>query len=391
MVTGKRGNNEGSIRKRSDGRWEARITLAGDKRKSHYADTRQEAATWLAAAIRDRDRGLPVVPENVTVREFLIGNTKPGDENYPGGWLGAIKDTVRPYTFRGYEVYVRVHILPALEMIRERMQIARLTPQHLQALYSKKLEEGLSPTTVSHIHSTMHRALDQAMRWGVVLRNVAELLDPPKRARRDMVALTPEEARTLLSTAKGERLEAFYVLAITTGMRQGELLALRWKDVDLDGSVLRVTATLQRTTKEGLVFAEPKTASSRRQIALTTLAIGALRHHRGMQAAERLKKGAEREDNDLVFSNEVGKPIEATNLIRRSFKPLLGRAGLPNIRLHDLRHTAATLYLVKRVPPKVVSEMLGHSQVGVTMNIYSHVLPDMQRDATAAMDTLLLG
>ncbi|MHB8992040.1 MAG: tyrosine-type recombinase/integrase [Chloroflexota bacterium] len=382
---GKRGNSEGSLRRRADGRWEARISLTDGKRKSHYADTRQEAAKWLAAAIRDRDKGLPVVPEKATVREFLVGETKPGEENYPGGWLGAIRGTVRPYTFRGYEVYVRAHILPTLG----RVQMARLTPQQLQSLYSMKMDEGLSPTTVAHIHATIYHFLDQAMRWGVVLRNVAQLVDSPRRARIEMTALSPEDARALLDVAKGNRLEAFYVLAVTTGMRQGELLGLRWRDVDLAKGTLQVTATLQRTKKDGLVFAEPKTSSSRRQIALTGTAVAALRHHKARQAEERLAAGPEWQDHDVVFANHVGRPIEATNLIRRSFKPLLRKADLPDIRLHDLRHTAATLCLKQRVPPKVVSEMLGHSQVGVTLNIYSHVLPDMQREAAIAMDALL--
>ncbi len=223
-------------------------------------------------------------------------------------------------------------------------------------------------------------------------RNVADLVDPPKVQRQEMKVLSGEQARVLLETAKGDRLEALYILAITTGMRQGELLALRWRDVDLEDGTLRVTATMQRISKRGICPSEPKTAGSRRQIALTGMAVSALRHHRNRQLEERLSAAVMAwQDNDLVFCNHYGRPIESSNLTRRSFHPLLAKAGLPRIRFHDLRHTAATLLLRKRVPVKVVSEMLGHSQVGITLNIYAHVLPDMQREATAAMEAALRG
>jgi len=171
-------------------------------------------------------------------------------------------------------------------------------------------------------------------------------------------------------------------------MRQGELLGLRWADVDLDTARLHVRAIMQRN-HEGIGLREPKTASSRRQIALTGMAIAALRRHRARQLEERLAAGARWQDNDLVFTNSVGRPIEASNLLKRSFKPLLKKAGLPDIEFHGLRHTAATILLKQRVPAKVVSEMLGHAQVAVTLAIYTHVLPDMQSEAAAAMESAL--
>lgn len=384
---GKRGNNEGSIRKRPDGLWEARITLPDGKRPSFYGNTREEVRKKLNEAIRNRDKDLPVVSVRQTVREFLIGKTKHGEDNYPGGWLGVVKPNVKPKTYISYEGHVRLHILPELEKV----QIARLTPQHLQTLYAKKLESGLSPTTVSHIHATIHTALEQAVRWGVVFRNVAELVDRPRRAKHEMLYLSPEEARRFLEAASGDRLEALYVVGVTTGMRQGELLGLHWRDVDLDHKILHVTSNLQYLPKQGMVFSDPKTAAGKRPIALTDLALEAIRRHKVRQAEERLKTGPAWQDNDLVFCNGLGKPLEAANLVKRHFKPLLAKAGIPAIRFHDLRHTAATLCLKAKVPPKVVSEMLGHSQVSVTMNVYSHVMPDMQRDATAALDAVLGG
>jgi integrase len=206
--------------------------------------------------------------------------------------------------------------------------------------------------------------------------------------RQTMTTLTPEQVRDLLVAAQGDRLEALYVLALTTGMRQGELLALRWRDVDIDRSVLQVTATLQRTSS-GLTFGEPKTKQSRRQILLTKAAMAALRQHRIAQAEERLRLGPAWDDHDLVFANEVGRPMEARNLVGRSFARLLARAKLPSIRFHDLRHSAATLMLSQGVHPKIASEMLGHSQIGITLDLYSHVIPTMQASATAALDALL--
>jgi integrase len=191
-----------------------------------------------------------------------------------------------------------------------------------------------------------------------------------------MQTLTAEQVRTLLGAALGDRMEALYVLAVTTGMRQGELLALRWRDISLEARSIGVQGSLQRTPF-GLIIAEPKTTRSRRQVMLTTAACEALMRHRIRQNAERLLLGAAWEDHGLVFANTVGRPIEATNLIRQSFKPLLKKAGIPRIRFHDLRHTAATLLLGQGTHPKIVSEMLGHSTIAVTLDLYSHVTPTM--------------
>jgi integrase len=208
----------------------------------------------------------------------------------------------------------------------------------------------------------------------------------------EMSVLAPEQVHVLLEAAKGDRLEALYVLALSTGMRQGELLALRWRDLDLDldNATLQVRGTVQRTMV-GLIIAEPKTTRSRRRVALSPTAVETLRTHRIWQVSERLALGSAWEDQDLVFPNTIGKPIEATNLLRSSFFPLLAKAHLPRIRFHDLRHTAATLLLSRGVHPKVVAEMLGHATISITLDTYSHVLPDMQREAARAMETVLGG
>jgi len=371
-MAGKRGNNEGSITKRSDGRWMARITLEDGRRKSFYAKTRQEVARLLAEALRDQAKGLPIVGEKQTLAQYLTN------------WLGTTRPTVRTGTFRRYEELTRVHIVPTLGA----MPLARLGAQHLNALYAAKLGEGLSPTTVRYIHVTLHRALGQALRLGLVQRNVSELASPPRKRRRSMQVLSPEQARVFLDAAAGDPLEALYVVALTTGMRQGELLSLRWRDVDLEDGHVQVRASLSKTA-DGFVFSEPKTAQSRRKVALTGSAIAALRRHRVGQRERRLAAGPAWQDDDLVFPDALGVPFDAITLLRREFLPLLARAGLPPIRFHDLRHTAATLMLLKGVHPKVVSEMLGHATISITLDLYSHVLPDMQREAVEAMESVL--
>lgn len=368
----RRANGEGSIYKRRDGRWCATVSVDGGKRKSFYGRTRQEVARKLAAALKARQDGLPLPAERQTVAQFL------------SDWLESVRPSLRPRTHLRYEELIRLHAVPEVG----RVGLSRLGPQHLERLYSNRLEAGLSPATVRQLHAVLRRALGQAYKWGLVARNVATLMTPPGIERREMAALTEEEARIFLDAAQEEPFEALYVLALTTGMRQGELLALRWRDTDLEMVSLHVRGSLQRTA-QGLQIVEPKTASSRRQVSLTTAALDALRRHRVVQAERRLQIGAAWQDNDLVFPNEIGRPLDSSNLRRRSFLPLLGKANLARIRFHDLRHTAATLMLGRGVHPKVVAEMLGHSQISITLDLYSHVTPTMQRQATEALDAVL--
>lgn len=192
----------------------------------------------------------------------------------------------------------------------------------------------------------------------------------------------------LLQAIEGDPLEALYLLALTTGMRQGELLSLKWADVDLEAGHVQVRSSV-RKGKEGFVFSEPKTSASRRQVALTMSAVAALYRHRACQLEQRMADGPLWQDNDLVFPDVFGMPFNGITLLRREFLPLLKRAGLPLIRFHDLRHTAATLMLLKGAHPKIVSEMLGHASVSITLDLYSHVLPNMQREAAETMDQLL--
>jgi integrase len=252
-----------------------------------------------------------------------------------------------------------------------------------------KLRAGLASRTVGHIHRVLHKSLGQAVRWGLVVRNVADAVDPPKVHRAEMRALNAEEARRLLAAAAGDPLEALYVLALTTGMRQGELLGLHWGDIDLEQGTIQVRRTIGRVRGKGFVESEPKSASGRRQITLAPSAVEALRRHWDHEFTERLGGGAVPGPASLVFCNGLGKPIEPQNLLYRPFRKLLQRAGLPLMRFRDLRHSAATLLLSMGTHPKVVQELLGHSQINLTLDTYSHVLPGLQGDAVGKLDALL--
>jgi len=349
-------------------------TATGAKRKAVYGKTRKEAAEKLTKALADRDMGLVFEGEKRTLAAFL------------DGWLdGTVKGSVKATTYESYERLIRCHIKPELE----RHKLKTLAPDHVQALYQRKLDSGLAPGTVRQIHSVLSRALDQAVKWGTVPRNVCKATTPPKPVAEEIKPLDAEQARQLLRTAGGERFEALYVLAVTAGLRIGELLALRWQDVDLEasGPTLRVRRT-KSTAKSGPVFTTPKNGKGR-SISLTRHAVEALKAHRAAQNAERLKAGSLWQDNGLVFCTHGGRPLDSHNVARTSFKPLLERAGLPNIRFHDLRHTCATLLLSRGHHPKLVQVLLGHASVALTLDRYSHVLPGMGDQTAAAMEAAL--
>ena len=374
---GKRGNGEGSITRRKNGGWMAQYavyTAEGRKRKTIYGRTRKDVAAKLAKALSDRESGLIFDAENLTLGKYLVL------------WLEeSVQDTVRLTTYQSYERIVRLHIKPSLG----RIKLDKLTPVHVRGLYRERLETGLSPRMVQLVHTTLHKALKQAVADGLIPRNVTEAVKAPRPVKKEMRPLNPAQARGLLEAARGERLEALYALAVTTGMRQGEILGLKWEDLDLEAGTLQVRRTLSTAMGGGVRFGPPKTARSRRNIRLPKLALSALRRHRKVQLEKQTKLSGLWEDHDLVFTTGVGTPMSRADLITRSFKPLLRRAGLPNIRFHDLRHTCATLLLLKGVHPKFVQELLGHSTISITLDTYSDVLPGMGDAAAGAMDEAL--
>jgi integrase len=367
----KNANGEGTIVRRSDGRWTAAATLPNGKRKWLYGKTRTDVAQRLARIRGDRDKGLVIPGEKQTVAVYLRS------------WLEIVRPTVRESAWIRYEQLLRVHAIPGIG----RIPLARLTPQHVQHLYADRLTTGRSPTTINHLHGVLHHALEDAVRMNLVPRNVSSLTKPPRVATHEMKVYSPEEVDTLLTAAKGHRLEAMFALAVSTGMREGEIIALKWPDVDLAKGTLQVRRGRQRTLS-GYVDGNPKTDSGRRTIRLTRTATEALQSHRTRQLQERLRLGEAWEDRDLVFPSEVGTPLDGPNVLKTYYR-VIKKAGLPRIRFHDLRHTAATLLLLQGVPAKVVSEMLGHANIAITLDLYSHVTPDMQEQAAAAMEDIL--
>jgi len=372
---GKRGNSEGTIRRRADGRWEARLTLEDGTRKSLYAKTRQEAVRHLGQAIQDRERGMGAVGDRQTVGEYLEW------------WLAAEALRVKQGSVRRYGQAVRYHLAPGLGTIA----LSRLTAQQVGAFYARELQRGVSPNGVRFSHTILHAALEDALRLGLVHRNVAHIVDAPRKVKREMAVYSEAQVRALLAAVAGDRLEALAVLVLATAMRQGELLSLRWPDVDLERKTVVVQTTLHRWPGRGLVREEAKTAHSQRTIGLSGAAVEALRRQRVRQAEERLRVGEAWVDAGLVFSTTIGTPLDPSHLLQRWWYPLLIRAGLPRIRFHEMRHTAATLLLARGVNVKVVSEMLGHASVSITLTLYAHVVPHMQQHAVDIMDAIIKG
>ena len=370
------GNGSGTVypRKNKDGKvvgYRGSYFTAEGKRRYVSAKTKTETQQKLRQAMVDMDRGLVFDAGTLTLGGYL---------HY---WLEDVRDTVRPTTFERYEQIVRKHIIPMLG----RNKLKDVTPTHVRGLYKEKLE-SLSPRTVQYIHVTLHKALKQATADDLIPRNVTEAVKAPQVHREEMHPLSPDQVKILLDAARGDRLEALYVLAIQTGLRQGELLGLKWEDVDLEAGTLQVRRTLA-TAKGGPVLTIPKTKSSRRSVKLTRSAIEALRSHLERQLEEIDKAGSLWQENGLIFASESGKPLDRRYLTSRRFKALLKRAGLPRVRFHDLRHTCATLLLGRNVNPKIVSELLGHASVAITLDIYSHVVPNMRDQAAAAMEDAL--
>jgi integrase len=370
MANKKRGNGEGSISKRKDGRWWGRYTVhtdKGPKQKAVYGKTRAEVATKLRKAMVDLDNGLVFDAKNVTVEEYL-------DE-----WWPNIKDTVRQRTWERYEQIVRVHLKPAFG----RMKLRSLTTTHVRALYREKLDTGLAPRTVQYIHTTLRKALQDAIADGLIPRNVADGIKAPRPKKKEINPLSPSQARAFLEAVCGNRLEALYVLAIHRGLRQGELLGLRWEDVYLETGALRVRRTLS-LTRQGHVFELPKNGKGR-SIDLTQDALDTLKRHLTRQLEDIEVLGDDYQNQGLVFPGEKGQPMLPWTLTRK-LQRILERAGLPHIRFHDLRHTCATLLLSKGVHPKFVQELLGHATISITLDRYSHVIPAMGDQTKKAME-----
>jgi integrase len=375
---GRRGNGEGTIYERTNGTYAATFTVTGGKRKSLYAKTYKEAQEKLKKALYEQQQGTLVTAPQQRVAQYLTD------------WLEHTqKQSVRPRTYERYEEIVRLHIIPALG----RHKLHQLSAQHVQAFYTQKLEAGLSALTVISFHNLLHKALDTAVKWNLVARNVCNAVSPPRRGRFEVTPLTLEQIQQLLAAVEGHRLAALFKLALATGMRRGELLGLKWQDIDFAKGTVQVRRVLSRIPSrlpgKGYAEAEPKTQTSRRTIIVAPFALNALKEHRECQLDERERVGASWQEHDFVFCTPLGTHLNPTRDMLDLLKAFLKQAGLPGIRFHDLRHSSATLLLGLGVHPKVVQEILGHSQISMTLDIYSHVLPSMHQDAMARLNAAI--
>jgi integrase len=419
----RRGKGEGSITERPDGRWEGRIDLGWRdgkrERKFVYGRTRKAVVIKVRKALEQTEQGIPFADERQTVERFLRR------------WLDHMQTRLRPRTWAGYASSVRLHLVPKIGKV----SLTKLTPAHVEAALHLLQQDGTTPGRVRYARTVLRAALNRAQKWQLVTRNVATLVDPPRYQGKEIQPLTPEQARTLIATARDHRLGAIVSVATALGLRQGEALGLRWQDVDFDGGTLsvrqalersggdsaarrslaierrelrkRISATAKRSPerrelaqqleanrskwrklRSEIRFVEPKSARSRRTIRMPQIVITALKAHRKRQLEERMALGNAWQDSGLVFTSPIGTPMEPRNMTRE-FHKMLKDADVPRVRFHDLRHTAATLLLAQGVDPRTIMETLGHSQISLTLNTYSHVLPALQAEAAAKLDAIL--
>ncbi len=369
---------KGHIRERSPGHWAIVIDLrdpatGNRKRKWHkFEGTKRAAQTECARLVSEIQRGSYVEPNKTTVAQFL------------DGWLADVKARVSPKTYERYEQVCRKNIAPLLGAVL----LPKLKPAQISEAYTKALacgrrkrSGGLSPRTVHHMHVILKGALAQAVRWEMLVRNPAAAVDPPKVGHAPMHTYDLSQTAELLEAARGRRIFVPTLLAVLCGLRRGEIAALRWRNVDLVVGQLAVVQSAEQT-KAGVRYKEPKSGRGR-TVALSATSVAELKAHRIQQAQDLLKVGKRLSDDDFVVTQADGLPLQPHSLGQEWVRFLARNGTLPRIRFHDLRHAHATHLLASGVHPKIASERLGHSKVGITLDLYSHVLPNMQTDAVA--------
>ncbi|MBA7634476.1 putative prophage phiRv2 integrase [subsurface metagenome] len=383
---------KGSIRQRSKGSWEVCIDTGRDpatgKRLRHFESvkgTKKAAQQRMHELLYTLEQGAYIRPSRLTVAQFL------------GEWLrDYVELNCSPRTKASYEMIIRCHLIPELGSI----SLSQLEPRHLQAFYRRQRERGrvdgkgqLSPQTVRYCHSLLAEALGYAVKMGLLSRNVAQATEAPRAEHKVMPTLAPEDVPRFLEAAQESPYYTLFYLLLHTGLRRGEALALRWKNVDLGLASLGVSAYLSVVETAyklngTCIIKEPKTSHSRRRIALSPSLALVLRQHRAEQEAQRALLGKPLTGEDFVFAHLDGTPLDPST-VSHTFNKIIRRAGLPHIRLHDLRHTHASLLLQAGTHPKIVQERLGHSSIRVTLDTYSHVIGGLQEVAAQRFDDLL--
>lgn len=371
----RRGHGEGAIFQReSDGYWVGTVELGRTadgkrRRKTVYARTRREVSEQMKALLAQQQQGLLQDIERITFAAFA------------SRWLDHVRATRELRTWVDYEQVARIHLVPALGST----QLTRIRPIQIQTLYDETAKR-LAARTVRHHHEVLHNALNQAVEWRLLQTNPTEGVTPPKAKPREMKFLDFDQAKAFIKALEGDRLESLHLAAIMTGMRQGELLGLRWQDIDWQAGA----ATVQQTVwiyRRQPVFKPPKDDEVR-VLPLVSVVLSRLKLHRSRQAEERSAAGAHYQDHDLVWARADGLPLRA-EFVLDEMRRRLKDAGLPEIRFHDLRHSAASLLIALGVPIKEVSEILGHAGIEITVDRYGHLMPNAKRDALSKLESKL--
>jgi len=377
----------GHIEKRSKSSYSIKVSLGKDANTGKYKyqwttvrGHKKDAEKRLSEILHQLDTGTFMKPGKVTVGEYL-------DQ-----WLMDYRATIAPNTAQTYEFFIERHIKPAIGQL----PLTSLKPEHLQRLYSNKLSSGrcngsggLSGRSVRYIHVTMHRALKSAARLGMVSRNAADSVDAPGVEHHEMRTMCEDDIQAFLETAKSTPYYTLFYLALFTGMRRSELLALRWSDLDFLICQASINKTLHRLNNGEIIFRETKTAKSRRMVALSPRTCLVLQEYHQKQEQDRLLAGNLLQESDLVFSQLDGTPL-LPDSVTHAFMVLARRIGLKGIHLHSARHTHATLMLKQGVHPRVVQERLGHASIAITLDVYSHVMPGLQEVAARRFDDIAL-
>lgn len=364
----RRGNQEGAIYERANGHWQAQISIDG-RRLSRSFPSKKECLLWIKEITQQKEEGLSFLSANISLAEYL------------NQWLTSIKPNLRPKTWLQYEGIINNHLSPYLG----RVKLIDLKPATLQALYTKKLEEGRGSRTVQLVHAVLHRSLGMAEKQGLIGRNPASKVEKPTIKRKEMAVLSDGEIRQMLFYAQGKQIGAILQLAVTTGMRQGEILGLKWSDVDWASSTIRVQRQLQRISGMGFVFPQPKTQSGVRTVQIGATTLKMLMAHKDAQDSQ---LGPEGNKQNLVFTSSIGTPKEP-RVVHHEFKRILAEAHLPNMRFHDLRHTAASLMLMSGMQLIRIARQLGHSRPSITLDIYGHLIPGLENEAAQRLDELI--
>ncbi|MCW2279235.1 tyrosine-type recombinase/integrase [Heliophilum fasciatum] len=389
MASAKNKNGQGCVYQRKDGYWVAQVSLGkGDNGKPKYArktfKREEDALHWRDRALVEQRQGVFTVPSTVTFGEWL------------DIWLTRyVRPHVRPKTWESYEYIARLHLKPTLGSVK----VQALQTAQLQQLLNQRHQSGLSSRTVELIQITARASLKQAIHEGLVSRNAAEHLRKPKKVAKEIRVMTVEEMRELLTVADDDRMGTAFHLLLGTGLRVGELLALTWADVDLDKSVIRVNKAVAlvknadyandaTANKTHVITQAPKTKNGQRNIPITDDLVRHLRRWQVFQHKERLAAGAAYEGSGLIVTTRLGHMVSQRNLATK-FHRLLAKAELPKMNLHALRHTYATRLLEIGVHPKVVQELMGHGSVRITLDTYSHVLPDLKKQAIGKLEGML--